>query len=246
MSVKSDFPRKLLPFTVLFLVVLTCSLLPITAISSSSPNSGANIAELDSASQQQVVPQNAQGVTANTNNTANTNDVNLLSSSSYVDSIGSLHVIGEVQNTSPEAREFVEIVATLRDPSGNILDSGFTYSHLEVLRPGEKSSFDLIFSNEQQVQKTQRYDISSINSETSQEKPANLKLNFGDSYYDSINYAHIVGEVSNNGPGVSKFTEVSGTFFDPQNKIVAAEYTYTDPPDLQPGQSAPFDMIIIR
>ena len=64
--------------------------------------------------------------------TANTRDVNLLSSSSYIDSIGSLHVIGELQNTSPEPREFVEIVATLRDPSGNILGSSFTYSEVEV------------------------------------------------------------------------------------------------------------------
>jgi hypothetical protein len=201
---------------------------------------------LDSASgsqppvQQQAVPQNTQGF-ENTSDTANTRDVNLISSSSYVDSIGSLHVVGELQNTSPDPREFVEIVATLRDPSGNILDSGFTYS--EVLRPGEKSPFDTIFSNEQQVQKTQRYEISSITSEISQEKSANLKLNFGDSYYDSINYAHIVGEVTNNGPGVSKFTEVSGTFYDDQNKTVATGYTYTDPPDLQPGQSTSFDII---
>jgi hypothetical protein len=248
---RSDFPRKFLPISVLLLLLLTCSL-PITTVSSPSTG-GTTIAGLDSApvsqqpqAQQQGVPQNTQGVITNTNtsNTANTRDVNLISSSSYVDSIGSLHVVGELQNTSPEPREFVEIVATLRDPSGNILDSSFTYSDVEVLRPGEKSPFDVIFSNEQQVQKTQRYEISSITSEISQEKPANLKLNYGDSYYDSIGYAHVVGEVTNNGPGVSKFTQVSGTFFDDQNKIVATEFTYTDPADLQPGQSAPFDMII--
>jgi hypothetical protein len=138
----------------------------------------------------------------------------------------------------------VEIVATLSDPSGNILDSSFTYSEVEVLRPGEKSPFDVIFSNEQQVQKTQRYEISSITSDISQEKPANLKLNVGDTFYDSINSAHVVGEVTNNGPAVSRFTQVSGTFYDSQGKTVATEFTYTDPMDLQPGQSAPFDMII--
>jgi hypothetical protein len=54
----------------------------------------------------------------------------------------------------------------------------------------------------------------------------------------------VVGEVTNNGPGVSKFTQVSGTFYDNQGKKVATEFTYTDPADLEPGQSAPFDMII--
>lgn len=215
----------------------------IFAIPSHSPAGGTTIDQLDPAPtsqqppvQQQTAPQNTQGVT-------NIRDINLLSSSSYVDSIGTLHVVGELQNTSPEPREFVEIVATLRDPSGNILDSSFTYSDVEVLRPGEKSPFDVIFSNEQQVQKTQRYEISSITSDITQEKPANLKLNVGDTFY-AINSAHVVGEVTNNGPGVSKFTEVSGTFYDDQNKTVATGFTYTYPSDLAPGQSAPFDMII--
>jgi hypothetical protein len=77
-----------------------------------------------------------------------------------------------------------------------------------------------------------------------QAKPANLRLSAGDSYYDSIGSAHVVGEVTNNGPGVSHYTKVSGTFYVDQNKTVATGFTYTDPTDLQPGQSAPFDMII--
>jgi hypothetical protein len=252
MGLRSDFPRKFIFISVFLSFVLTCAL-PIPAVSSSSPTGGADIAGLDPSLgsqlppvQPQAAPQNTQGVTANTNtnDTANFGDVSLLSSSSYIDSIGSLHVVGELQNTSPEPREFVEIVATLRDPSGNILDSSFTFSEVEVLRPGEKSPFDVIFSNEQQVQKTQRYEISSITSEISQEKPANLILNVGDTFYDSINSAHVVGEVTNNGPGVSRFTQVSGTFYDNQGKTVATEFTFTDPQDLQPGQSAPFDMII--
>jgi hypothetical protein len=171
-------------------------------------------------------------------------DIQLISSSSYKDSIGSLHVVGELQNTSPDPREFVKIVSTLHDASDNILDTGFTYSEVEVLRSGEKSPFDVIFNNEQQVEKTQRYEISSITGDITQEKPANLKLNVGDSYYDSIGSAHVVGEVTNNGSGVSHYTKVAGTFCDDQNKTVTTEFTYTDPNDLEQGQSAPFDMII--
>ena len=53
-----------------------------------------------------------------------------------------------------------------------------------------------------------------------------------------------MGEVTNNGSGVSHYTKVAGTFYDDQNKTVATEFTYTDPNDLEQGQSAPFDMII--
>jgi hypothetical protein len=39
-------------------------------------------------------------------------------------------------------------------------------------------------------------------------------------------------------------TQVSATFYDEQNKVVATGFTFTDPEDLEPGQSAPFDMIL--
>jgi hypothetical protein len=142
MGVRSDFPREFMPISVLLLFILTCAL-PSPAVSSSSPAGGANIAGLDPLPgsqlppvQPQAAPQNTQGVTANTNtnDTANFSDFSLLSSSSYIDSIGSLHVVGELQNTSPEPREFVEIVATLRDPSGNNLDSSFTFSEVEGIK----------------------------------------------------------------------------------------------------------------
>ena len=256
---RNNVPREFVPIFVLLLLVLTCSspanmsanASSIAELSPSTPTGGATIAELNPTPtlqqppvQQQEVPQNTQGVATNTSDTANTRDINLLSSSSYMDSIGSLHVVGELQNASPEPRESVKIVATLRDPSGNILDSSFTYSEVEVLRPGEKSPFDVIFSNKQQVQNTQRYEIASIKGDVAQAKPANLKLDVGDSYYDSIDSAHVVGEVTNNGPGVSHYTKISGTFHDDQNKTVATGFTYTDPNDLELGQSAPFDMII--
>jgi hypothetical protein len=252
---RNNVPRGFIPILVLLLLVLTCSspanmsanASSIAELSPSTPTGGATIAELDPTPtlqqppvQQQEVPQDTQGVATNTSDTANTRDINLLSSSSYMDSVGSLHVVGELQNASPEPRESV----TLRDPSGNILDSSFTYSEVEVLRPGEKSPFDVIFSNEQQVQNTQRYEIASITGDVTQAKPANLKLDVGDSYYDSIGSAHVVGEVTNNGPGVSHYTKISGTFHDDQNKTVATGFTYTDPNDLELGQSAPFDMII--
>jgi hypothetical protein len=222
---------------VMLLVVLV-SLLPSSIFA--TPIAGPAISQL----QNNTVGSEMSSLDQQSQFSSSNQDIQLIRSSSYKDSIGSLHVIGELQNNSTDPRDFVKIVSTLRDPSDNILDSSFTYSDVEVLRPGETSPFDVIFSNEQQVQRSQRYEISSITGDISQAKPANLKLNVGDSYYDSIGSAHVVGEVTNNGPGVSHYTKVSGTFYDDQNKIVATGFTYTDPLDLGPGQSAPFDMII--
>jgi hypothetical protein len=109
----SDVPRELIPVSVLLLSILACSL-----PSPPSPASGTTIAELDPAptsqqttAQQQAVPENTQGsttITGNAGNAGTTRNINLLSSSSYISSIGSLHVIGEIQNTSPNPREFIK------------------------------------------------------------------------------------------------------------------------------------------
>ena len=48
---------------------------------------------------------------------SNSNQDIQLITSAYMDSIGSLHVIGELQNTSPDPREFMKIVATLQQPN---------------------------------------------------------------------------------------------------------------------------------
>jgi hypothetical protein len=83
--------------------------------SSPSPAGGTTVAELDPAPtspqppvQGQVLPQNTQEVPINNGDTGNTKNVNLPSSSSYINSMGSLHVIGELQNTSPDSRDFVK------------------------------------------------------------------------------------------------------------------------------------------
>ena len=55
---------------------------------------------------------------------------------------------------------------------------------------------------------------------------------------------HIIGEVENKSPIVVEYVKVIGTLYDNNNKVVGTSFTFTEPTDLEPGEKAPFDLII--
>ena len=57
---------------------------------------------------------------------------------------------------------------------------------------------------------------------------------------------HIVGEVINKSFQPIRFVEITATFYDSNNRVIGTDFTFTNPSTLQPGQIAPFDMIIIE
>src|SRR4051812_48264200 len=58
----------------------------------------------------------------------------LVSSSSYLDSIGYVHVVGEVQNVSAGNIEFVKINLDELDSNGTLLGTDFSYAQLDKMK----------------------------------------------------------------------------------------------------------------
>jgi|SRR5215212_6658538 len=153
-------------------------------------------------------------------------------------------IVGEVKNNSPrDSTNYVKIVSTFYDNTGKVIGTDFTYSNVDVLRPGEKSSFEIILNDAVQSQKVDSYKLSASADKTGA-LPAALNLSIGDSRLDDTGAYHIVGEVTNQGSGKATYVKVSGSFYNSSNTIVAADFTYTDPDNLEPGQAAPFEMIV--
>jgi hypothetical protein len=75
------------------------------------------------------------------------NGITLLSSSSYTDSIGAYHVVGEVRNDTGQTVEFVNIIGTYTDSAGTFLATADTYTTLNILASGDISPFDLLLTN---------------------------------------------------------------------------------------------------
>jgi hypothetical protein len=70
-------------------------------------------------------------------------------------------------------------------------------------------------------------------------------LSYSD-YVSSTGSLHIVGEVINESFQPIRFVEITATFYDSNNRMIGTDFTFTNPSTLQPGQIAPFDLIIIE
>jgi hypothetical protein len=75
------------------------------------------------------------------------NKIGITSHNSYINSLGHLHVIGEVENNSPIIAEFVKIIGTFYDDNGNVVGTSSTYADPTDIGSGEKAPFDLIISD---------------------------------------------------------------------------------------------------
>src|SRR5919198_4426481 len=175
---------------------------------------------------------------------ASANPIYVVSSSSFRDDTGAYHIVGEVKNNSPiDFMKYVKIVATLYDKTGKAFGTDFTFSDVDVLRPAEKSPFKIILTDTRQSQKVSSYKLS-ISGEKTQALPASLKLSIDNSHLHDIGAYHVVGEVTNQGDQKATYVKVSGAFYNSSNVVVAADFAYTDPKHLGPGQTAPFEIVV--
>lgn len=62
----------------------------------------------------------------------------------YVNSIGTLHMVGTVQNNSGKTWEYVQPIVALFDAEGNVVRTDFTFTDPDTLGPGQSGTFDLL------------------------------------------------------------------------------------------------------
>ena len=75
---------------------------------------------------------------------AQSNTIEIKSHSSYIDLGDSFHVVGEVQNNKSTPVNFVELIGTFYDSSGNVVGTTITYTTPSTINPNETAPFDLI------------------------------------------------------------------------------------------------------
>jgi hypothetical protein len=191
---------------------------------------------------QQLPP--ATSTTSSSNGT-----VSILSSSQYSTEFGSTYIVGEVRNDLSDVVQFVQIVGRFYDSSGLLIDTDFTYTELDLLRPGEKSPFRLIISDESVAQRIDNYTLG-VNWDVVFADPSAvaadtvLTIQEGEQRINEFGWFEIVGEVVNGGTDDTEFVKVVATFYDETGRVIDTDFTYTDPTDVPAGQSAPFELTV--
>lgn len=169
--------------------------------------------------------------------------VRVLSERAYRDSVGYLHVVGEVANEGAQNARLVEISATFYDAAGNVAKTGIAFAMRDVVPAGQKSPFEATVEDADARIVTHKLIVSS--QPTTRQPVGNGKLVVlhDASETDSIGYWHARGEVRNDADRTAKFVKVVVTAYDASGKVAAAILAFTNPSDLPPGQTAPFDAL---
>jgi hypothetical protein len=182
--------------------------------------------------------------------TGSNGNVSILSSSQYSTEFGSTYIVGEVRNNLSDLVQYVQIVGRFYDSTGLLIDTDFTYTDLDLLRPGEKSPFRLIITDESVAQRIDNYTLA-VNWDPVFADPsavANatvLTIQEGEHRINDNGWYEIVGEVVNGGTDDTEFVEVVATYYDEAGQVINTDFTYTDPSDIPAGQSAPFELTVL-
>lgn len=170
-------------------------------------------------------------------------NVQILSHTSYMDSFGYLHVVGEVQNVGDVAVKHVKIVVTFYDSSHVVIATDSSYSELDVILPSRKSPFDILFTETAQIPRIDHYSLT-VTLSTTVSKPIGIQILSNSSYVDRWGYLHVVGEIKNIGSIRTTYVKIIATFYDSSGNVVDCDFAYSDPDELEPGQVAPFDIML--
>lgn len=175
-------------------------------------------------------------------------DVEVLSTSSYVDSIDALHIVGELQNTGNVDLEFVEVDASVYGADGTLIAGDFTYSETDVVFVDEIVPFNVVFIDIDVAGIDYTYELQI------QAEPADFLIHSNHREFvvsdDQMSPGpfggyKIVGQVENVGQETAEFVEVIATLYDADGNVVGVDFTFADTDTLDPGMKSPFTVDIL-
>jgi hypothetical protein len=161
----------------------------------------------------------------------------ILSARSFSDSIGYMHVVGEVLNNTSYKREFIEVDMTMYNSSGQVIDTDFTYVMKDIMSPRTRAPFELIVDPPTGLA---RYTLRIQSDVTSSYPVGGMTLTGGVPFTDSAG-THYPGSVRNNNSYTVKFVTVVFTRYDSYGRVRDVAWTFTNPSSISSGTSATYE-----
>lgn len=172
-------------------------------------------------------------------------DVHILSHSSFVTSLNTLYVVGEVENTGDTATEFTKVNATFYDSGNHVIATGIGYSTLDILLPGRKSPFAVMLLEDDGALDVDHYTLEVLWREHEEGKPLGLEILSSSQNIDALDFLHVTGEIKNTGTTTAGSVMLCATFYDAAGTVVGRTWEDADPTDLAPNQTGTFDVELI-
>lgn len=94
-----------------------------------------------------VSPSDSNTVSPSNTTSAATGGITILSNTGKYDDVGTYHITGEIKNNGPNEAQYVEVVGTGYDSSGNVVSTGTGYASVDNIPTGGTSPFDVMLLN---------------------------------------------------------------------------------------------------
>lgn len=173
----------------------------------------------------------------------------ILSSLTWTDSVGYLHVIGEVLNNTTDYRRWVEIDATLLAASGAAVGSAVGYTDVPTLRPSGRSTFEIVARQPTGYAKTSLKVCTPniggsgcLSGQPTTDAPMSAAVAPSPTYLDAAGLRHYPGTVTNTATATEKLARALVTLHDSYGNIRGLGGAPTSPTTIPVGGSASFDV----
>ncbi len=162
--------------------------------------------------------------------------IEILSHTSYSDEYD-LNLVGEVQNNSDKPMSFLKVAAAVYAADGTLLNTNYSYVMLNYLHPGEKSPFKIWFSDNWEDGDTYEIEVQGDYDETAPATTVQV-VDFNDTVEDGI--CTVTGNAKNTGTTELTYGTVVAAFYDSNDQLVDAEWSFTEGDTFPAGATAAF------
>ena len=157
----------------------------------------------------------------------------------FADSGGTVHVVGEVLNNTGDNQENVDLVVSFFDGTGRQVGEEIASPVVEVLPQGVTVPFEV--AADLRMAYT-NYEIVASGDSTSSQPRQDLEIIShsgipGDPY-------RVVGEIGNRGLTLSSYAQIIATLYDGSGKVAGLGYDFISADSLGSGQMATFEVAI--
>jgi hypothetical protein len=147
-----------------------------------------------------------------------------------------LWIFGEVRNDGQESREAVQVRLNLLDAAGKELASQAGFAHLSYLKPGEISSFNVLFSGENPPPPAYASYTIEVRSRKADFQPGYTirDLRIGDELLvgkDTFGFLKLRGSVRNTGDAPARYVRIFAVFYDAAGAVVGVADSFAETGD---------------
>ncbi len=162
----------------------------------------------------------------------------------YQDDSGRVIIGGEVENVSDTPRGTVEITIVLYDQDKKVVGLTTGNTHVNTIHPEQTSSFETVLRDQTDISRIRSWNMT-ILSEKADAKARNLRLIVDESRVDPRGVYFVEGRVTNMGNTTANLVKISASFYDQNDQIIGSAFASTKPENLEPGQTAPFQLVVM-